>query len=153
MTSPAIVLTEPRRFAFCMQPRILRAVIPRWTIGTYVLLEHYKPIYVGRSDICLLARLCFHEHSKKCTHVVWEPKSSAYKAYLLESHLYHQFLTDNGLQNKVHPACPWDHHDACPFCLPGDISGLRNALPYEWWGTETVLVHQKDNQLKNSQKR
>ena len=141
---------DTRRFAFAMRPRLLRSIMPESAVGTYVLLNEHTPIYVGRSDSCVLTRLCSHELAGECTHVVWEPCQSALRAYLLEAEWYHQFLITFALRNKIHPARPWGHEEACPFCNPGDESGLKHALPHYSGDAEKVLADPCGDQLKNS---
>ncbi|VEG40466.1 Uncharacterised protein [Mycolicibacterium flavescens] len=128
---PEVVLiaaTPPARLAFQLNPRTVRSLIPAGTPGTYLLLQGERPVYVGRSDRCLRARLATHNHLHHATHVTWETARDAWGAFLLEAWWWHQH--SDTLINKIHPAAPTGQ-GPCPFCEPRTDSGLANALPYQ----------------------
>lgn len=94
MIQETLILPDsPRRFGHILLPDILRNVIPKGRIGTYILLNKGTPIYVGRSDHCLLSRLLKREHICEATHVVWEPCKSRRQAFAIESAWYLHFMT------------------------------------------------------------
>ena len=118
--------------AFRATPKTISALVPDNTIGTYLLLNHNTPVYVGRSDTGLKSRLMQHEHLHGATHVLWSPRSSPLRAYLLEAAWYHriQELPQESL-NQVHPARPDTESGlVCPFCGYDDEQALREILPY-----------------------
>lgn len=145
-----LLLDSPRRVAYAVRTDLLRAVIPPGHAGTYVLLKHDAAMYVGRSDTCVLTRLCQHELLPKVTHVTWEPSSTPERAYRLEAAWFHQFRGPN-LLNQVHPARPTGYKLNCPFCATGDTVALARALPrLQRCGTdEPVVVDPKGGFCKN----
>lgn len=124
-----MLFDTPRRTGYLTEPKLLRAVLPSRVIGTYLLLKSSKPIYVGRSDSCLLTRLCNHELLDQATHVVWEPCESAKKAFCLEASWYHCYAKHGMLLNQIHPAKPAGYEKNCPFCGKRDREALKFALP------------------------
>ncbi|MFN6513016.1 MAG: hypothetical protein RMY29_000770 [Nostoc sp. CreGUA01] len=105
--------------AYQLAPDILRSLIPKDKIGVYVLgnigLSRFYPIYIGRSDICLLTRLLTHNYRDKATHVTWRLTSSIKQAFYQECCLYHTYEEQNFL-NDVHPASPKGSRLICPVC-------------------------------------
>lgn len=94
--------------------------------GVYVLIEGDRPIYVGRSDTCLLRRLVAHEHRVRSSHVVWALRPGPVHAYLAECHWYHRLGGREMLINERHPASPgggW----TCPFC-DAQLADARAAV-------------------------
>lgn len=120
--------TEWRRAAYRMEPTVLRALIPSGVPGTYVLLRDNEPVYVGRSDTCVLRRLCTHEHALDATHVTWEPSSTPERAFYLEAALFHTLMPKGRLINQLHPAKPAGYDKNCPFCGTGVDRALSFAL-------------------------
>ena len=118
----------PQRFGYALHPIFLRTVIPTGVIGTYLLLNNGNPIYVGRSDTCILTRLLSHEHLSSATHVVWEPCKTKVHAFALESAWYHDPYISDRLINKIHPARPMDFDFECPFCNKNDAEALKRSL-------------------------
>lgn len=127
-TAPSIEPGEERRMAFCVRAALNGALIPHGQIGTYLLLHGEKPLYVGRSDHCVLRRLRNHEWVPQATHIVWEPCSNARKAFHQEAALYHVLAVKGNLRNRIHPARPDGLHEQCPFCTEGDNLALQTAL-------------------------
>lgn len=121
-------LAEWRRAAYRMDPAVLRACIPLYVPGTYVLLRGTEPIYVGRSDTCTLRRLCRHEHATDATHVTWEPSVSPEHAFRLEAAAFHTLCASAQLLNQRHPAKPAGYDKDCPFCGAGVDRALSIAL-------------------------
>jgi hypothetical protein len=117
-----------RRVGFRLQSQVVRSLIPRGVIGTYLLLRYGTAIYVGRSDACLRTRLEAHPLLNAATHFLWEPCRAPLQAYLLEAYWYHRLEADPTALNQVHPARPAGFERPCPFCLPGDALALRRAL-------------------------
>jgi hypothetical protein len=91
--------------AYLFDALILRSLIPRNTIGVYVLGNYYHgrfdPLYVGRSDTCLLTRLLSHNHRGRATHVVWRVTRSQRQAYYQECCLYHTYEQDAFLNELI----------------------------------------------------
>lgn len=129
MSNISLIESCISRYGYAMKRNVLRAFIPAKSVGTYVLLKRKKPIYVGRSDKCVLTRLCNHELFSKATHVVWEPSCNAEKAYIWEASWFHEFKNAKKLLNKIHPARPAHYKKPCPFCNQRDWEGLKAALP------------------------
>lgn len=146
----SLLLDTPRRIAYAMRPDLLRAVIPPGHAGTYLLLQHNAAMYVGRSDTCVLTRLCRHELLSKATHVTWEPSNSPERAYRLEAAWFHQFRGPH-LLNQLHPARPTGYELSCPFCGAGDTVALARALPrlQRCSTDESVVVDPKGGCRKN----
>lgn len=103
----------------------ITALLPKQTIGAYVLISHGQPIYVGRSDSCLRTRLLNHEHRSKGSHVIWEIKKSSLEAYHQECFWY-QALKQK-LINQIAPALPSGIHSISPF-LKCDCEELSYKL-------------------------
>lgn len=127
-TDIVIDAVEWRRAAYRMEPTVLRAFIPPSVPGTYVLLHEREPVYVGRSDTCVLHRLCAHEHAREATHVTWEPCRTPERAFRLESALFHALAPPGRLINQLHPAKPAGYDKDCPFCGTGVDRALSFAL-------------------------
>jgi hypothetical protein len=128
-------LVQWRRASYRMEPAVLRAFIPAQVPGTYLLMRGAEPVYVGRSDTCILRRLCTHEHATDATHVVWEPSSSPERAFRLEAAMFHTLGPTARLLNRRHPAKPAGYTQHCPFCGIGEDRALDFAL------TNTVPLH------------
>jgi len=130
MTKATLLLDVPRRFGFIAVPQWLRATIPSQAVGVYMLLRDEKPFYVGRSDHCLVSRLCDHERLLDASHVVWEVCSSAEQAFRLESAWFHILSTDGSIENVIHPARPAGYLRQCPFCDETGMKALVYMLPH-----------------------
>lgn len=126
------------RLAIPADPGWLRVLIPSSVIGSYLLLDNDRPIYVGRSDTCLQVRLANHELLGSASHVIWEVCSSARQAFHMESFWYDR-LKPGGLLNQVHPARPAGHLWPCPFCTI-DGSSVRAALTSMRSGAEKLVT-------------
>ena len=124
----ALLFDSPRRVGHIVLPDVLKTVIPRGQIGAYLLLNNGKPIYIGRSDHCILTRLLRHERIKNATHVVWEPCKSVDQAFALEAAWYHHPQIGGSLINQIHPARPKGYQGDCPFCKGKDDNALVFAL-------------------------
>lgn len=118
----------PTRFAFVLESAIVRAVIPRGSVGVYLLLKNGIPIYVGRSDSCVRERLATHVLASVATHFTWEPCSDVRRAFVLESFWYHRIRDLPEVLNAMHPASPVASEASCPFCEDGDLTALAYAL-------------------------
>lgn len=125
-----LVMDSPRRFGYIANPARLRVTIPAQAVGVYMLLKSSAPFYVGRSDHCLLTRLCGHELLAEATHVVWEPCITVEQAFHMESAWFHILGAVSALSNQIHPARPADYYRNCPFCDTRDIVALEYALPH-----------------------
>lgn len=121
-------LTVRNRWTYRMQPTLLSVVLPRRTVGAHVLMKNRAPMYVGRSDHCLLTRLRTHPFRGRATHVTFEPRRTCEAAFQLESAWFHILRPEGWLLNKVHPARPTHALTQCPFCTPGDHLALCHAL-------------------------
>ena len=110
--------------AYLLKTEILRELLPSGKIGVYILgnyrMGKFIPIYVGRSDSCLLRRLMTHNHREKATHVVWRFTTNLRQAFYQECCLYHTY-EDEGFLNHVHPASPKNSGLICPICSYTDI--------------------------------
>lgn len=112
------------RLAIPADPSWLRTLIPSGVIGSYLLLDKDRPIYVGRSDTCLQSRLTHHELLGSASHVIWEICSSVRRAFHIEAFWYDR-LKPKGLLNQVHPARPSGDSRPCPFCgIDEDLIGV-----------------------------
>ena len=116
--------------AYQLNSEILRSLIPRNQLGVYMLgnriLGGFDPIYVGRSDVCLLTRLLNHNHKEQATYVVWRFTSSPRQAFYQECCLYHTY-EEQGFLNSVHPASPKESKLACPICSYTEID-IKNII-------------------------
>lgn len=129
----AVVTTEGeiRRSGFRFEPTVLRAVIPPAAVGTYCLLVGERPIYIGRSDRCVQARLCRHDLAGKATHFMWEPAQSPWHAFCHESYWWHRLEEFPGLTNLIHPGRPTESDRGCPFCGQADAEALELLLDFQ----------------------
>lgn len=127
-TSVTIYESVSYRWSYVIRPAFLSMVLPTQTIGAYVLMHEGAPVYVGRSDHCLLTRLSGHPLRSRATHVTFEPRQTCEAAFHLESAWFHMLNPDGTLLNKVHPARPANALIDCPFCTPGDNDALNLAL-------------------------
>jgi hypothetical protein len=111
--------------AFRASTSVIRALIPKGVVGTYVLFRENTAIYVGRSDNCLQTRLARHEHLNEATHLTWLPRASPVAAFYLEAAWYHSLDFSQRKLNKIHPARPNGYlHIRCPFCGRADELAL-----------------------------
>lgn len=122
--------TPPGRLAIPVSPSWLRAMIAPGSKGAYLLVKDRQPIYVGRSDNCVLARLLGHEKLPHVSHVLWEPCESEVKAYHIESFWFDSLCESGSMLNKLHPAKPEGHKGDCPFCAIKQ-EHIRAILP-DW---------------------
>jgi hypothetical protein len=104
-----------KALAVPLNPAWLRTLLPPLRAGVYLLLDRDHPRYVGRSDTCLLTRLCGHELRSEATHAVWSLRGDAVGAYRAECYWYHRLNAGLALVNKLHPAAPI-RNLTCPFC-------------------------------------
>lgn len=99
--------------------------------GAYLLFigEHpvEHPVYVGRSDSSLRARLDSHEHLPIATHLVWKVRESAEEAFYLEAAWFHQGGGTEYMLNEVHPSVPSGAVLTCPFCVEADDKAFQRA--------------------------
>jgi hypothetical protein len=106
--------------AYLIDQPILAAKIPPRSRGAYVLGKYvggeFSPLYVGRSDSCLLTRILTHNYRNLATHVAWRIRSSQRDAFHQECALYHTYEEEPWFLNKVHPASPKGSGLICPFC-------------------------------------
>lgn len=117
------------RAAILLQPNIIRATIPLGVIGVYCVYRKRIPIYVGRSDRCIRARLLAHAASGLGTHFTYEVTSNAAGAFLVESLWYHHLRDSGSGLNRVHPARPLAKGaPSCPICDEQHRSALQSAL-------------------------
>jgi len=114
--------------------------------GAYVLgiieADEFKPVYVGRADICLLDRLVNQKHDHICeaTHVVWKTASSVKNAYYSECALYHNYLSE-GITNLIHPAAPKKSNYVCCFCSNTTAdTNTNNILSFLFRNTTTICI-------------
>ena len=105
-----------RRVAIPASHGWVGAMLPRGTIGVYVLMRNTAPIYVGRSDHCLRSRLLGHELFPSATHVIWEPCGADRRAFELEAFWFHQLRSRPDVLNLAHPGRPNGYPAACPYC-------------------------------------
>lgn len=119
--------------AYLYERSLIKELIPSGSAGVYILGKYldglFIPVYVGRSDSCLLARLLGHNHKQKATHVQWKLLSSAKKAFNMECTLYHTY-EEEGFLNQIHPASPKGSHLICPICSM-TIEDLENNDLYK----------------------
>ena len=92
------------RAAISLWPSLIRGTVPRGALGAYCIYRGRVPVYVGRSDRCVRARLLAHAASRRGTHFVWEVAPTARAAFVLESLWYHRLLDRKEATNLVHPA-------------------------------------------------
>lgn len=136
---PVVVIPDViSRMGFRLRRDVLRATIPSGTPGTYCLVADDEPIYVGRSDNCVLTRLLGHPLADEATHFIWEPSRGPWDAFRLESFWWHRMEHFGSLRNAIHPARPAGTTRRCPFCQPRDASGLLRILP--WLGGASVAA-------------
>jgi hypothetical protein len=121
MPNPILLTDTPQRLGYIAASAWLRTVIPPGAVGVYMLLRDQKPFYVGRSDACILNRLCNHERLLEANHVVWEPCASIERAFYLESAWFHILSAEGSIENIIHPARPAGHLVVCPFCDMKDM--------------------------------
>ena len=106
----------------------IRAMIPSRLPGVYLFLSRQgQPLYVGRSDSCLLSRLAQHEMLHHATHVVWNVCRDPVRAFFEEAYLYDRYKGDGSLLNMIHPARPHGYDGDCPFCSI-DVSSVRQVI-------------------------
>jgi hypothetical protein len=120
-----------RRLAFRFTPQTIRLHIPGLVIGSYLLLDHGHPVYIGRSDTCLRRRLESHPLLGMASHVAWEAASSPERAFLSEAFWYHELQRYHQVLNLVHPARPAGSDRNCPYCSggPAERKALLLAFP------------------------
>jgi hypothetical protein len=113
-----IAVGERHRLAFRFDPTVIRKHVPAGVVGSYLLLQDAKPIYVGRSDTCLRHRLQQHPLLGLASHVAWEVTKSAERAFLVEAGWFHEIKEGQQALNQIHPAKPNGSMIECPFCGP-----------------------------------
>lgn len=123
-----ITVSPVGRLAIPMDPALIRAFIPVGTVGTYLLLQGERPIYVGRSDRCLRTRLVSHELASEASHVTFSPCRTAHHAFSIEADWYHRLADVEGARNAIHPARPAGSRASCPFCVNDDRAAFDYAL-------------------------
>jgi hypothetical protein len=137
-----LVRDEIRRVGFRFDPAVIRVTVPSGTIGMYCLLREAMPIYIGRSDHCVLTRLASRPLVDVATHFLWQPSQAPWGAFCLEAYWWHRLIDTPTLRNAIHPARPADEMRDCPFCDSRDREGLKRLLP--WAGTAHTTL-QLDN--------
>jgi hypothetical protein len=128
--SVVVFADEMKRVGFRFDPVVVRATIPVSIVGVYCLLIHDSPVYIGRSDHCLVTRLAQHPLTSIATHFMWEPSREKWAAFCLESYWWHRLSEFPGLQNRIHPARPTGIDRPCPFCKPRDREALARLMPW-----------------------
>jgi hypothetical protein len=108
---------------FRLRSGIVRAIIPKRRIGSYLLSDGRDVSYVGRSDRCLQQRLLNHVHSRRAQFFEYQLHDSPYNSFIAECAGYHNH---DILTNKAHPAAPHLLFAVCPFCRTRTIR-TRNA--------------------------
>jgi hypothetical protein len=131
------------RLAFRFTPAAIRLYIPSQVIGSYLLLDHGHPVYIGRSDICLRRRLESHPLLGAATHVAWEAASTPERAFLSESFWFHELRRDGPVLNLVHPARPAGSDRACPYCSVGQAERLALQRAFSARLAHTVAMHKE----------
>lgn len=116
------------RFAYRFTPDVVQALLPDSVVGTYLLIKHGLPVYVGRSDTCLRTRLGRHPWLGIATHFTWEPCRTSFQAFCLESLWYHRLVGEPETLNRVHPARPSNCRRPCPFCVTRDLEAWQVAV-------------------------
>ena len=101
-------------------PEVVRKVVPKGKIGTYILgidQNGFLAGYIGRSDNCLRARLCMHNHLWEFEYFIVKYAKTVSEAYHEECSLfhYHQQIGMT-LINVIHPASPGGSGLVCPHC-------------------------------------
>jgi hypothetical protein len=124
----AVETYEVHRMAFPFDPARLRRLLPKGVVGTYLLFENARVVYVGRSDSCLRRRLTEHNLIGRATHVSWAVCTSEDEAFLQESFWYHRLIEGEEGMNLIHPAAPASKPQHCPFCEPHTNRALARAL-------------------------
>lgn len=133
MTANSVPVTlersRARRLAFPLIPATVRAIVPARAIGAYLLLQGDRPVYVGRSDRCVRARLAAHPLLHIATHFIWEPCSRPLAAFFLESLWFHRLSGQSAVLNLAHPASP-EFGVRCLVCREDYGEALVRALKF-----------------------
>ncbi len=95
----------------------IRSMLPLKTTGAYLLVSKNVPFYTGRSDSCLLTRLCNHEYLDRASHIVWEVCNSDIRAYHQECYWYKKYHKNSDFLNRIEPARPKGDMLRSPFLL------------------------------------
>jgi hypothetical protein len=131
MEAPVVLIAnEMKRVGFRFDPAVVRAMIPASIVGVYCLLVDDIPVYIGRSDHCLVTRLAQHPLVRVATHFIWEPSRERWAAFCLESYWWHRLSEFPDLRNRIHPARPKGIDRPCPFCNPREGEALARLLPW-----------------------
>lgn len=77
----------------------------------------FVPLYVGRSDTCLVTRLLHHELKPMMSHFYAVGSDTIMQAYLHECMLFHRYRDQ--LLNDNHPDSPDGTSLTCPQCHCG----------------------------------
>lgn len=104
-----------QRLGFRFLPSIVRAFIPKNTIGVYALFAKSKPIYIGRSDTSLQQRLASHPLVGTASHFMWQTCKTVEQAFYFESAWYHVLCGNHNIINVIHPATPANSQKKLPF--------------------------------------
>jgi hypothetical protein len=129
-SSVVVIAGEMKRVGFRFDRAVVRATIPASIVGVYCLLVEAIPVYIGRSDRCLLTRLAQHPLENIATHFIWEPSRERWAAFCLESYWWHRLSEFPDLENRIHPARPKGIDRRCPHCDPRDHDALVRLLPW-----------------------
>ncbi len=131
------------RLAFRFTPAAIRLYVPGQVIGSYLLLDHGHPVYIGRSDTCLRRRLESHPLLGATSHVAWEAASTPERAFLSEAFWFHELRRDHPVLNLVHPARPAGSDRNCPYCGAGQAErrALQRAFPARL--AHTAVMHKE----------
>src|SRR5262245_43173505 len=117
------------RAAISLWPSLIRGTVPRRALGAYCIYRGRVPVYVGRSDRCVRARLLAHAAAGRGTHFAWEVAPNAAAAFILECIWYHQLTARGVAMNIVHPARRVAHSRwGCPICDGDHRDALERAI-------------------------
>lgn len=106
-------MSTTRRYA--LKPWLVRALIPKHVIGTYVLWSPSAPVYVGRSDTSLRRRLLEHSRTWPDIYFTYDVAVSVEAAYSMECSLFHAL--GEHTTNADHPQRASGHDVECIFCM------------------------------------
>ncbi|MEH2046660.1 hypothetical protein [Nostoc sp.] len=97
-----------------LTPWAIRVLILQGVIGVYTLFNN-KPVYVGRFDFNVQARLLIHASNKRAKYFQLEVFYTPVQAFIYECAGFHAW--QEHLYNRIHPDSPNGANMVCPFCL------------------------------------
>jgi predicted GIY-YIG superfamily endonuclease len=106
---------------------MIRMLIPKGFIGTYVLYHQDRAHYVGRSDTCLRRRLLQHCRTSRAEYFTYDVHPSPEQAFAMECALFHDLRKQ--LLNILHPARPNFSRTPCPFCKTSLETTRQRRIP------------------------